>query len=636
MRVGATTDFARSMNAHSRGTSRARLALLSIMAMLAGLLAVAGGAAPASAVQAPGHDVAAWAPNWSWTYATTFNYNDGEGINVNLNETVTYKNLGIVSFEGQDAYEMQITGTVNSGGGSADLDGQNVTLKNFSGTVNGTRHVRVSDLALLEESQQQHIDGEAQVSIITVDITADIDLTLTPHPGWRTRDFPLNNGDSWQNNTTIDYNGGFTYDAGSLGGTGSSPFVGTLPFVGPSTVNTETVSVPIGNVPSDKITAIGNDGVSSDRIWWSPAHKNDAKEILVLPLDGGALTLTRNLASASMPAPATTVSATVTPSLTCAGGTVTVTGQLSTFATGTPVSVLLDQSQIAPGSGISASTATGPSGSYSTTLVVPSQSDGLGKNGSRANWGVVVSAGGATGAATVVVTPQNCSTLTYTGVTSAPHTGTANVSAQLTDLTGGPVNGRTITFALSGGGGSVNAVTDGSGVATATLPVNGSPRNATITTSFAAGGGLEAANDSDAFTVTAIPTTTTVSPSASPATLGDPITLHRDGCAESRQWPHGRLGAVQRQRRRLRRRGAARRHRTRHQRSAHDPGPRQPHRDGHLPRQHQLRNLLRRRQLLGAQPASRDRDDRQRRPEYVGLRTARDPVDEGHRSRWHP
>ena len=69
---------------------------------------------------------------------------------------------------------------------------------------------------------------------------------------------------------------------------------------------------------------------------------------------------------------------------------------------------------------------------------MPAESDGLSKNGSRANWGVVVSAGGATNAATVVVTPQNCTTLTYTGATSAPHTGSATVSAQLTDLTGGP------------------------------------------------------------------------------------------------------------------------------------------------------------------------------------------------------
>ena len=124
MRVGATADFARSTTAHPRGTSRARLALLSILAMLAGLLAAAGGAAPASAVQASGHDAVAWATNWSWTYATTFNYNDGAGTNVNLNETVTYKDLGIVSFEGQDAYRMQISGTVDSGSGSAAVDGQ--------------------------------------------------------------------------------------------------------------------------------------------------------------------------------------------------------------------------------------------------------------------------------------------------------------------------------------------------------------------------------------------------------------------------------------------------------------------------------------------------------------------------------
>ena len=46
------------------------------------------------------------------------------------------------------------------------------------------------------------------------------------------------------------------------------------------------------------------------------------------------------------------------------------------------------------------------------------------KNGSRANWGVLVSAGSATNVATLVVTPKNCTTLTYTGVDQRAAAGT--------------------------------------------------------------------------------------------------------------------------------------------------------------------------------------------------------------------
>ena len=44
--------------------------------------------------------------------------------------------------------------------------------------------------------------------------------------------------------------------------------------------------------------------------------------------------------------------------------------------------------------------------------------------------------------------------------------------------------GRVVTFAL-GGGSSVTGTTNAQGVATATLPINGSPRNTTVTASFA-------------------------------------------------------------------------------------------------------------------------------------------------------
>ncbi len=523
MRVGATVDLARTTNPHLRRTTRARLALLSILAMLAGLLAAAGGAAPAGAVQAPGHEAPAWSNGWSWTYQTSFRY-QADGTDVTINENVTYTVADTETFAGHDAYKMNITGTITGGSGSAQVDGVgNAQLSNFSGSVSGTRYVRRSDLALLQETQHQSLSAKASVSILSTNITAQINLQLNPSPSWKTHDFPLNPGDVWQQNETINYDGDFSYDAGSYG-SGGDTFDGALPFVAPASVTSTTVGVPAGNIASDLISASSADGQTVDNHWYSPDRKNDARHLMVLPLDGAKLTITRNLASSSTPTPATTISETVSPSLTCAGGQVTVAGKLSSFASGVPVAIKLDKSQINPGDFVTASTTTVAGGDYSATLTVPSESDLLSKNGSRANWGVLVSAGGATNVATVVVTPQNCSTLTYTGDTSAQQGGTATVSAKLTDLTGASAGGRVVTFSLTGGG-SVNATTNGSGIATTTIPVPGPPRSATISASYAATPQLAGANASAAFTVDKVATTTSVTPSESPATVGEPITF---------------------------------------------------------------------------------------------------------------
>jgi hypothetical protein len=53
----------------------------------------------------------------------------------------------------------------------------------------------------------------------------------------------------------------------------------------------------------------------SDEIWWSPTFKNDAKEILILPLDGAQLTINRTLTSALTPTPAVGITESITPSL---------------------------------------------------------------------------------------------------------------------------------------------------------------------------------------------------------------------------------------------------------------------------------------------------------------------------------
>ena len=216
--------------------------------MVAAVLVTFGGA-PAQAVQATGDDVPAWSNGWSWTYGnTTFRY-QADGPDAQIIENVTYTVAGVETFEGQQAYRLNISGTITGGSGSVAVDGVgNATLSNFGGSVTGTRYVRVSDLSLLQEDQNQHLTAKAQVSIISANIVADIALTMDPQRGWRTHDFPLNAGDSWQLDEQIAYDGGFSYDAGSLGGSGSDTFTGTLPFQAPANVTVETINPGIGNV----------------------------------------------------------------------------------------------------------------------------------------------------------------------------------------------------------------------------------------------------------------------------------------------------------------------------------------------------------------------------------------------------
>ncbi len=504
---------------------RRPLTFASVLALCLGVLVGVAGGSPANAAQATGEEVAAWNTGWSWTYATSFRY-QAEGTDVTINENLVYTVAGVETFAGQEAYKLNISGNITGGSGSVAVPSVgNASLSGFSGSVTGTRFVRTSDLAVLQETQKQNLNATAKVSIISQGITAVINLKLDPSPSWKTHDFPLNAGDTWQMNQEITYEGGFSYDAGSLGGTGADTFEGVLPFQAPvSVVNENITQNGIGTVATKKISAASADGQTSNNIWWSQAHKNDARDVLVLPLDGAKLTMTKNLSSASTPSAGTTVSATATPSLTCAGGTVTVAGTLSSFAAGVPVNVALDKSQINPGQRVTATTTTGAGGAYSATITVPSESDQLSKNGSRANWGVTVTAGAARAATSVVVTHQNCTSLTYTGDTGAQHGTNATVKAKLTDLTGASAAGRQITFALSGGG-TVSATTDAAGVATAQLPVGLPVRNATVSASFAGTSTLVAATASSPFAVDKITTTTTVTPSESPATHGENVSF---------------------------------------------------------------------------------------------------------------
>lgn len=501
-----------SSTPHSRAPRPLRTSLLSVLALLAATLAFVAAGSPARAVQASGDDVPAWSTGWSWTYQTTFRY-VGDVADVTLNETVTYTVAGTQSFNGQDAYRLNISGTITGGSGSADVDGVgNVELSNFAGSVSGTKYVRRSDLAMLQETQHQSLTGKAKVSFLTQNITADIDLEMTPQSAWRALVFPLDAGQAWQNNVAVDYTGGFSYAAGSIA-SGSDTFDGTFSMNAPASVSNATVSVPAGSVSTRRVHS--QDGGTVNTHWFSAAHRNDAQELLQLPLDGATLTLDRRLSSASTPAPGTTLTGTITPSLSCAGGEVTVAGKLSSGAVGTTITI---QRQGAP----AVTTTTTSGGNYSRTITAPAASDGMQKNGARGSWGVLISGGGATTAATLVVTPQNCTTLTYDGDTSAPQGGTATVRATLTDLTGASTAGRTITFALSNGA-TVSAPTNAAGVAQTQIPVAGPPRSATVSATFAAAGNLVGASDSRGFEVGAIPTTTTVVATPPVVTVGDPV-----------------------------------------------------------------------------------------------------------------
>ncbi|HEY1653454.1 MAG TPA: Ig-like domain-containing protein [Acidimicrobiales bacterium] len=107
---------------------------------------------------------------------------------------------------------------------------------------------------------------------------------------------------------------------------------------------------------------------------------------------------------------------------------------------------------------------------------------------------------------TNTVTFANSSTVTYTGPTSASPGQTITVSAVL-GLSGiSTPAGQTVTFSLSGQS-SVSAATNSSGVASTTLTVTGSPRNATITAAWNGGYfDYPASSTAPAFVVTPDPT----------------------------------------------------------------------------------------------------------------------------------
>jgi hypothetical protein len=109
------------------------------------------------------------------------------------------------------------------------------------------------------------------------------------------------------------------------------------------------------------------------------------------------------------------------------------------------------------------------------------------------------------------VTIQNISQISYTGSTSGAATTSVPVSAKLIDPNRNPqeLGGKVVTFSLSGGT-SVNATTNGAGVASASLPVAGPPRNATVSASFGGDAFFTASSTSTGFTVNRQATRTAV------------------------------------------------------------------------------------------------------------------------------
>ncbi len=125
------------------------------------------------------------------------------------------------------------------------------------------------------------------------------------------------------------------------------------------------------------------------------------------------------------------------------------------------------------------------------------------------------------------VTLNNPGALVYGGATTGAPGTTAAVKATLTDANNvAPPNGQTVTFSLSNPGGSPSTVsgTTVSGVVTANLPITGVPRGATLTTSYA-GGFFGSTSVNTPFTVTADPTTTSVTSSANPTVFGQSATF---------------------------------------------------------------------------------------------------------------
>ncbi|MGO4255186.1 Ig-like domain repeat protein [Marmoricola sp. RAF53] len=516
----------------------ARLSVATVLALVAGsVLTVVAGVPAATAAQstASGDNVPVWQTGSKWTYTDVMNDYDPNGTNMNVNETISYEVVGRQTFLGQDAYKLNVTGSIDGCSGPAVNGGSSATVsgcKNKSGTqgITGTRYVRVSDLALLQDYQHMDMTATANAGI-TVSVDISIDMTYTPTgTGWKMFDFPLNAGDGWTASAGMAYNGGYSYTAPVVG-SASTPY-NSANSGGPRTFSNSPV-----NVTSTTVNAAGNANLPVKKIvqgdanglyresYWSPQYGNEAKFIWRQPLNEGPVyTRTSTLTSAVLPS-GNAISA---PAVYSCANNVALSGTVAGAGAGVTVTARLDQSQIAAGQGATATATTGAGGSFSVSLPTGVASDNLNKTGAqpaRASWGVFLSTPGAIGATTVVVAPNTCSSIAYTGATAGDSGSSVTVSAQLAvPASSGLAAGRTVTFSLSGGA-SVDATTNAQGVATATLPVTGGKRTATITASFAGGSTIDAASASAPFAVDQVLTTTGVVANPGTQDANEPVTF---------------------------------------------------------------------------------------------------------------
>jgi hypothetical protein len=134
-----------------------------------------------------------------------------------------------------------------------------------------------------------------------------------------------------------------------------------------------------------------------------------------------------------------------------------------------------------------------PNGNYTVR-----GTDYIGKNGGFLGFGCKQT----TSTDSNAVTIDNFAAISYSGDTSGPQGESATVRATLTDpnLNSAPLPGQRVTFSLSAGT-SVSATTNSSGVATASLPIAGPPRTASLTASFTATSFYRAASKTVTFTV---------------------------------------------------------------------------------------------------------------------------------------
>jgi Big-like domain-containing protein len=511
---------------------------------------------PAGAVsQVGGDDVPVLQPNWTWTYNQTYTLNDPGTGYFSVAETVTYKVVGVVqhtewvcpaAYDGglctasttgavnagtYSTYEETFSGSVTSGTGTAD----NETLTNVAGSVSGTQYQETSNMAIVELDQTQNISGKV-LSIDTVNIAFTNDDVYTP--AQVNEDFRLHSGDTWLENTAIYDNGIVNYSVSGIDGqSGSDPIDSTGDVNATATDASATVTEPIAsNIPVDQITYGDTVNDVADARDWSNTYHNivaDSYETGLAP--GGSCTSAQTaeceastmvLTAATIPAPTSSVSETITPNVASPCNAVAVTGNLSSSASGSAVAVTLDESTITPDQVVTDNVTSTAGGAYTASFTVPVTHDGLNKPGAQAAFGILVTSGSASNAATLEVQPQDCTTLTNAPA-SGPQGGTASVSTTVTDAqTGQPISGASVLFSLSGQTATATGVSGANGVATATLSlVAGPPRTATLTSSFAGNTANSATSSTSSLVVTVDQSATSLQASEPTATIGDPVTF---------------------------------------------------------------------------------------------------------------